>query len=60
MAVENNSEAYHVPIGHPGLQRHLWHRATASRLLGNGTSRGGGQPCVEPSEQVDVERTRNI
>jgi phenylpropionate dioxygenase-like ring-hydroxylating dioxygenase large terminal subunit len=21
VAVENNSEAYHVPVGHPGLQR---------------------------------------
>jgi phenylpropionate dioxygenase-like ring-hydroxylating dioxygenase large terminal subunit len=44
VAVENNSEAYHVPIGHPGLQR-LYGTTYSLEILGNGTSRGGGQLC---------------
>jgi phenylpropionate dioxygenase-like ring-hydroxylating dioxygenase large terminal subunit len=42
VAVENNSEAYHVPIGHPGLQR-IYGASYSLEILGNGTSRGGGQ-----------------
>lgn len=41
IAVENNSEAYHVPIGHPGLQR-LYGSTYRLEILGNGTSTGDG------------------
>lgn len=47
IAVENNSEAYHVPVGHPGLQR-LYGSTYRLQILGNGTSTGGGA-LLEPT-----------
>lgn len=49
IAVENNSEAYHVPVGHPGLQR-LYGPTYRVEILGTGASHGGGRLC-EPSQR---------
>ena len=55
IAVENNSEAYHVPIGHPGLQR-LYGSTYQLEILGNGTSTGGGQLCESNRRSTWSER----
>ena len=55
VAVENNSEAYHVPIGHPGLQR-IYGASYSLEIPGNGTSRGGGQPCEVSPKSTWSER----
>jgi phenylpropionate dioxygenase-like ring-hydroxylating dioxygenase large terminal subunit len=49
IAVENNSEAYHVPIGHPGLQR-LYGPTYRLEIFENGVSHGGG-PLCEPTQR---------
>lgn len=41
VAVDNNTEAYHVPIGHPGLQR-LYGTTYTLEVQPLGVSRGGG------------------
>jgi phenylpropionate dioxygenase-like ring-hydroxylating dioxygenase large terminal subunit len=41
VAVDNNVEAYHVPIGHPGLQR-LYGTTYTLEVQPLGASRGGG------------------
>jgi phenylpropionate dioxygenase-like ring-hydroxylating dioxygenase large terminal subunit len=41
VAVDNNIEAYHVPIGHPGLQR-LYGTTYSLEVKPLGVSRGGG------------------
>jgi phenylpropionate dioxygenase-like ring-hydroxylating dioxygenase large terminal subunit len=41
VAVDNNVEAYHVPIGHPGLQR-LYGTTYTLEVQPLGVSRGGG------------------
>jgi phenylpropionate dioxygenase-like ring-hydroxylating dioxygenase large terminal subunit len=41
VAVDNNVEAYHVPIGHPGLQR-LYGTTYSLEVQPLGVSRGGG------------------
>jgi phenylpropionate dioxygenase-like ring-hydroxylating dioxygenase large terminal subunit len=41
VAVDNNLEAYHVPIGHPGLQR-LYGTTYTLEVQPLGVSRGGG------------------
>ncbi|HEV7255245.1 MAG TPA: aromatic ring-hydroxylating dioxygenase subunit alpha [Mesorhizobium sp.] len=55
IAVENNSEAYHVPIGHPGLQR-LYGTTYQLQILGNGTSTGGGPLCEQTRRSTWSER----
>jgi len=45
VAVDNNIEAYHVPVGHPGLQR-LFGANYRLEVNPLGTSRGGG-PLTE-------------
>lgn len=55
VAVENNSEAYHVPIGHPGLQR-IYGATYSLDILGNGTSRGGGQMQEPTAKSTWSER----
>jgi len=45
VAVDNNIEAYHVPVGHPGLQR-LFGANYSLEVNPLGTSRGGG-PLTE-------------
>ena len=42
VAVDNNIEAYHVPVGHPGLQR-LFGPNYTLEVQPHGLSRGGGQ-----------------
>ncbi len=42
VAVDNNIEAYHVPVGHPGLQR-LFGPNYTLETNPHGTSRGGGR-----------------
>lgn len=42
VAVDNNIEAYHVPTGHPGLQR-LYGTTYTFELKALGVSRGGGR-----------------
>jgi phenylpropionate dioxygenase-like ring-hydroxylating dioxygenase large terminal subunit len=41
-AVDNNIEAYHVPVGHPGLQR-LYGTTYSLEVQPLGVSRGGGR-----------------
>ena len=41
VAVDNNIEAYHVPVGHPGLQR-LFGANYTLEVNDHGVSRGGG------------------
>jgi phenylpropionate dioxygenase-like ring-hydroxylating dioxygenase large terminal subunit len=41
VAVDNNIEAYHVPVGHPGLQR-LYGTTYSLEVQPLGASRGGG------------------
>ena len=41
VAVDNNIEAYHVPVGHPGLQR-LFGANYTLEVAPHGLSRGGG------------------
>lgn len=48
VAVENNTEALHVPIGHPGLQR-IYGTTYSFELQPLGVSRGGGRLRDEPS-----------
>ena len=48
VAVENNIEAYHVPIAHPGLQR-LYGRTYTLEVQPLGVSRGGGSLHDEQS-----------
>jgi phenylpropionate dioxygenase-like ring-hydroxylating dioxygenase large terminal subunit len=55
VAVENNSEAYHVPVGHPGLQR-LYGKTYSLEILGNGVSRGGGALCPPTNKSPWSER----
>lgn len=55
VAVENNSEAYHVPVGHPGLQR-LYGKTYSLEILGNGISRGGGALCPPTNKSPWSER----
>ena len=42
VAVDNNIEAYHVPVGHPGLQR-LYGTTYSFEVQPLGVSRGGGR-----------------
>jgi phenylpropionate dioxygenase-like ring-hydroxylating dioxygenase large terminal subunit len=42
VAVDNNIEAYHVPVGHPGLQR-LYGTTYTLEVKPLGVSRGGGR-----------------
>ncbi|MFO1091597.1 MAG: aromatic ring-hydroxylating dioxygenase subunit alpha [Hyphomicrobiales bacterium] len=55
VAVENNSEAYHVPVGHPGLQR-LYGKTYSLEILGSGISRGGGELCPPTNKSPWSER----
>lgn len=55
VAVENNIEAYHVPIGHSGLQR-IYGAPYSLEIPGIGTSRGGGQPCEVSPKSTWSER----
>jgi phenylpropionate dioxygenase-like ring-hydroxylating dioxygenase large terminal subunit len=48
VAVENNSEAYHVPVGHPGLQR-LYGPTYRYETKPLGVSHGGGRLVDRPS-----------
>ena len=48
VAVENNSEAYHVPAAHPGLQR-LYGTTYTLEVKPLGVSRGGGRLRDETS-----------
>ncbi|QEX18918.1 (2Fe-2S) ferredoxin [Hypericibacter terrae] len=48
VAVENNSEAYHVPVGHPGLQR-LYGTTYRYEVKPLGVSHGGGRLIDRPS-----------
>jgi phenylpropionate dioxygenase-like ring-hydroxylating dioxygenase large terminal subunit len=48
VAVENNSEAYHVPTAHPGLQR-LYGPTYRYEVQPLGVSHGGGQLVDRPS-----------
>jgi len=48
VAVDNNIEAYHVPVGHPGLQR-LFGANYTLEVQPHGLSRGGG-PLTPGSE----------
>ena len=41
VAQENNIEGYHIPVGHPGLQR-LFGERYSFAVLENGVSRAGG------------------
>ncbi|MEA2779818.1 MAG: hypothetical protein QOK29_1362 [Rhodospirillaceae bacterium] len=47
-AVDNNTEAYHVPVGHPGLQR-LYGTTYSLEVQPLGVSRGGGRLRDRPS-----------
>ncbi len=47
-AVDNNSEAYHVPVAHPGLQR-LYGATYTLEVQPLGVSRGGGRLRDKPS-----------
>jgi phenylpropionate dioxygenase-like ring-hydroxylating dioxygenase large terminal subunit len=48
VAVENNIEAYHVPVGHPGLQR-LYGATYRYEVKPLGVSHGGGRLIDRPS-----------
>jgi phenylpropionate dioxygenase-like ring-hydroxylating dioxygenase large terminal subunit len=48
VAVENNSEAYHVPVAHPGLQR-LYGPTYRYEVKPLGVSHGGGRLVDRPS-----------
>jgi phenylpropionate dioxygenase-like ring-hydroxylating dioxygenase large terminal subunit len=48
VAVENNTEAFHVPVGHPGLQR-LYGPTYRYEVKPLGVSHGGGRLVDRPS-----------